>query len=165
MTLRRTILLSTVPLFLLMSGTLAVAQLNQNSQTVAQLPPPPDAPPGGERPEGPREQRWLQELDLNTEQTEQIRTIQEQSKTAAEGLRQQMQQAQEQMRSLLTSESATSDQLRQQHQELQRLHQQLADQRFEMMLSVREVLTPQQRSQMAELMSQRRGRHQGSRGK
>jgi Spy/CpxP family protein refolding chaperone len=61
------------------------------------------------------------------------------------------------MRSLL-AENANPDELRQQHQQIQTLHQQLGNQRFETMLQVREILTPEQRSQMAELIQQHRGR-------
>ena len=72
-------------------------------------------------------------------------------------MREELQQARDQMRSLMVADT-NSDELRQQHQQIQTLHQQLGTQRFETMLQVREVLTPEQRSQMAELMQQHRGR-------
>ena len=99
----------------------------------------------------------LMELDLTPEQSEQIETIQQQSQADTEPLRQESQQAHAQMHSLL-AENANSDELRQQHQQIQTLHQQLGNQRFETMLQVREILTPEQRSQMAELIQQHRGR-------
>jgi Spy/CpxP family protein refolding chaperone len=40
---------------------------------------------------------------------------------------------------------------------LQNLQQQASDRRFETMLQIREVLTPEQRNQMAELMQKHRG--------
>ena len=61
------------------------------------------------------------------------------------------------MRSLLAS-NASEEQLRKQHQNIQGLRQQLGNNRFETMLQVREILTPEQRTQMAELMEQKRGR-------
>ena len=101
--------------------------------------------------------RLLEQLDLTPEQSQQIETIKQQSKADTESLRQELQQAHEQMRSLMVADT-NSNELRQQHQQLQTLHQQLGTQRFETMLQVREVLTPEQRSQMAELMGQHRGR-------
>ena len=61
------------------------------------------------------------------------------------------------MRSLLAND-ASEEQLRQQHQNIQGLRQQLGNNRFETMLQVREILTPEQRTQMAELIEQKRGR-------
>ena len=106
--------------------------------------------------------RLLQQLDLTTEQSEQIEAIKEQSRTAGEPLREQMQTEKAEMRSLLSSD-ATPEQLTQQHQQLQDLRQQAGDRRFETMLQVREVLTPEQRSQMAELMAEK-GERRGGRG-
>lgn len=103
--------------------------------------------------------RLLEQLDLTPEQSQEIEAIQEKSRTEKETLRQQMQTKHQEMRSLFTSDS-TPEQLREQHEQLQALHQQLANNRFEMMLQVREVLTPEQRTQMAELMAQR-GRKRG----
>ena len=61
------------------------------------------------------------------------------------------------MRSLLTS-NANPNQLRQQHQAMQDLRQQLGNSRFESMLEVREILTPEQRQKMADMMAQHRGK-------
>ncbi|WP_019503988.1 Spy/CpxP family protein refolding chaperone [Pleurocapsa sp. PCC 7319] len=104
--------------------------------------------------------KLFQQLDLTSEQSQQIEAIQEQFKTDNETLRQQMQTQHQEMRSLMASD-ATSEQLRAQHQQVQDLHQQLGNNRFETMLQVREVLTPEQRTQMAELMEQ----HQGKMGR
>ena len=103
--------------------------------------------------------RLLGQLDLTPEQSQEIEAIQEKSRAEKETLRQQMQTKHQEMRSLFTSDS-TPEQLREQHEQLQALHQELATNRFETMLQVREVLTPEQRTQMAELMAQR-GRKQG----
>lgn len=106
---------------------------------------------------GERMGKLLQQLDLTSEQSQQIEAIREQSRTENDPLYQEMQANREQMRSLFTDD-ASSEQLRQQHQKIQVLSQQLGDNRFEMMLQVREVLTPEQRTQMAALMSQYQGR-------
>ena len=106
---------------------------------------------------GNREGRFenvLKELDLTTEQSEQINNIREQSRTENEALHQEMQANREQMKSLFSSDVSV-EQLRQQHQQSQALRQQLGNNRFEMMLQIREVLTPEQRSQI-EAMRQKR---------
>lgn len=109
---------------------------------------------------GDRMEKFLQQLELTPEQSQQIETIQEQSRTENETLWQEMQTNHEQMQSLLSSD-ASPEQLRQQHQQVQALRQQLGDNRFETMLEVREILTPEQRTQMAELMEQHRGQRGG----
>lgn len=101
--------------------------------------------------------RLLEKLDLTPEQSAQIEAIHEQYHAANEQNYQQLQQAREEMRSLLAKDTNPNE-LRQQHQEIQSLRQQLGDSRFEVMLQVREILTSEQRQQMAELMAQHRGR-------
>lgn len=102
-------------------------------------------------------ERIMQQLNLTPEQSEQIKAIKEQSKTQTQALMQQMQTSREEMRSLLASDSSP-EQLREQHQTVQNLHQELSTNRFETMLEMREVLTPEQRTQMVELIEQRRDR-------
>jgi Spy/CpxP family protein refolding chaperone len=101
-------------------------------------------------------------LNLTPEQQTRIQTIRDQERTASEPLRQNMRTARIEMRMLMATASA--DQLRQQHKEVQGIRQQLDDQRFETMLKIREVLTPEQRARMAELKSSGRGRRGGPQG-
>ncbi len=98
--------------------------------------------------------RWLQELNLTLEQSERIKAIKEQSWENMSSLKEQMGAAREEMRSLMAG-TGTPQQLRQQHQQIQGLRNQLSNQRFETILAIREVLTPQQRNKMAELIEQR----------
>ena len=106
---------------------------------------------------GKKIKKLTEKLDLTEEQSTQIEAIQEKYRAANEENYQQLKQAREEMRSLLSSD-ANPNQLRQQHQEMQSLRQQLGNNRFEAMLEVREVLTPEQRQQMADMMAQRRGK-------
>lgn len=101
----------------------------------------------------PKIERLMDELDLTSEQSQQIEAIKEEEKTQTEALREQMDDEKSTMRSLLSSD-ANSDQLRQQHQKIQALDQQIKDNRFETMLQMRDVLTPDQRAQLSELMDQ-----------
>ncbi len=102
-------------------------------------------------------QKLLEQIDLTTEQSQKIDAIQEQFRSDNETLFQEMRTNHQEMRSLLASD-ASDQQLRQQHQKIQDLRQQLGTNRFETMLQIREILTPQQRTQMAELMEQYKGR-------
>lgn len=156
----QTFLAATAALLILPLGTYA-ATPNQDSNvqesltTTVKLAQHMKHGKRGNRGEGMN--KILQQLDLTSEQSQQIEAIQEQSKTAGETLHEQMQTQKQQMRSLFDSD-ATPEQLTQQHQQLQNLRQQFGDNRFETMLQVREILTPEQRAEMAELMSQKVGR-------
>lgn len=105
-----------------------------------------------------RRQQLQRELNLTSEQSEKIRDIRAQAKEDMQSVHENLKEQREAMRSLLTS-NANPNRLRQQHQKIQDLKESIDDQRFETMLEVREVLTPEQRSQMSELMLQRRERH------
>ena len=103
---------------------------------------------------GERMQKILEQLDLTSEQSQQIETIQAESRNQNESLQQKLQEVHAEMRSLLASD-ASVEQLREQQQKIQTFHQQLGDNRFETMLKIREVLTPEQRSQLGKLMAQK----------
>lgn len=170
MKLQRTALLISLPLILLTGGGLALAQSQIRNGTLAQSTPVetpsnmPQASPDGREPggRGPGA-RLLEELDLTTEQAQRIQAIEEQAKTNSEALHEQMHQADDALRSQLASDASASE-LRQQHQQVQALRQQLDDQRFETMLQIREVLTAEQRTQLADLMQKHRGNHRGPGG-
>ncbi|BAU64007.1 hypothetical protein STA3757_13760 [Stanieria sp. NIES-3757] len=123
------------------------------TQLIAQTPE--QTPPDENFRRGKKDHmRLFEQLNLTTEQSEQIKTIRENSQAERENLGQELKQAKSQMRSLLASSDASNDQLRQQNQQVQNLEQQLRNQKFETMLQMREVLTPEQRTQMAELIEQ-----------
>ena len=107
---------------------------------------------------GNKMQKLIDRLDLTAEQTEEVRAIQERSLAVKEALYQQLPPLQEELRSLWASQ-ADSQQIEQQKQQLQAIRQQISQNRWENLLEIRELLTPAQRSQMAELMAQhhRRG--------
>jgi Spy/CpxP family protein refolding chaperone len=151
-------------LFILPVGSYAaqftptVNNVPQNLMVLNDIAQLPSKTRGAEGNQGINRHRlqWLQQLDLTPEQSEQIRAIHQQSQEDRDTLYQQLKAAKEDMRSLLSSD-ATAEELREQHQQLQNLQQQASDRRFETMLQIREVLTPEQRNQMAELMQKHRG--------
>ena len=106
----------------------------------------------------------FQQLNLSSEQQAQIKTIREQSKISNQGLRDQMKTAREQLKTLLASSDASEDSIRQAHQQVQSLGQQMGERRFDNMLQIRQVLTPAQRTKLAELHkagAQNRRNHRG----
>lgn len=105
---------------------------------------------------GQRMERLLQQLDLTSEQSTQIEAIKERSQTAMADLKEQLKTQRQAMQSLLAND-ASVEEIREQHQITQSLHQQLDNNRFETMLEIREVLTAEQRTKMAELLESRRG--------
>ena len=102
-------------------------------------------------------QKFLDRLDLSDEQSTQIKAIYRRYYQANQESRQELQEAREEMRSLLTSE-ANPNRIRRKHREIQSLNQELGNSRFEAMLKVREVLTREQRQEIADMMAEYRGR-------
>jgi Spy/CpxP family protein refolding chaperone len=101
------------------------------------------------------EGRLIQELELTAAQQAQIETLKENHRTEMDGLREQMQPIKKEIRELMvgTADKAT---IRAKHQEAQSLHTKIQDARFEQMLEIREVLTPEQRQKFADIMDQKR---------
>ena len=103
------------------------------------------------------EQRWermKQELGLTPEQQTQISQIRDDFSVRGRELKEEMKTNRQELHSLLSSD-ASNNQLRSKHQQLQKLYQQAGNAKFEMMLDIREVLTPEQRTKLMELRSQR----------
>jgi periplasmic protein CpxP/Spy len=158
----------------LLNGTASAEPSGSALNLLAQSTPPdqmptqdaPDREPGS-APEGRMRHKrmggeWQKELNLTPEQQAQIKTIREQEETASEGLRQQMRTAREKLDTLMVG-NASDGQLRQEHDQMQQLMQQLSARRFDTMLKVRSVLTPEQRAKSVEMRKQHKGRRQGDR--
>ncbi|NCJ06156.1 periplasmic heavy metal sensor [Synechococcales cyanobacterium C] len=168
MRLRPLVLLAAAPIVLGVPGLLAMnsvslfgdaAIASDQSLTIAQNAQDSPRQKRGNW-QGMRQQRF-EALNLTSEQSQQIETIQAQAKEASEPQRQQMREAMTQLRSLMAG-NASADQIRQQHQQIQSLRQQSANQRFETMLAIGEVLTPEQRSQLNEMQMERGRRMRGN---
>ena len=98
----------------------------------------------------------LQQLNLSNEQLQQIKTIRERNSSEIRSGRQRLRQLQQEIQNLMSG-TAPSEQVRAKFNELQSLRQQVSKLQFEQMLAMREILTPQQRTQLAEIVKQRRG--------
>lgn len=106
---------------------------------------------------GEKINKILQQLDLTPEQSQQIEGIKQEFETKNSPLKEEMQSNRQDIGLTFTSDASTAE-LRQQHQKVRALRQQLGDNHFEMMLQVREILTPEQRTQVAELIKQKKNR-------
>lgn len=150
--------LAALGLALPLSSYTLPTQAQTESSTTIMTQRPSEADPGRQH----REKGWermIQQLDLTPEQQEQINQIRQQSRDESEPLKQEIRANHQQMQSLLASD-ASNDELRQQHQQMHSLYQQMGDRRFETMLQIREVLTPEQRARMPQL----RGNYSQNRG-
>lgn len=155
MSLRRVSVLAAVMLAL---GS-AVAVANPNSlfsQTVAQNQE-------GQRPQRGNREGLMKELNLTPQQMQQMQEIRRQNKAKVEQSASTLRQAKQELTQLMAGDAST-DQIRQKYQQVETLRQQMADLRFENMLAMREILTPEQRSKFAQLMQQRQEKSRDRRG-
>ncbi|TYQ25861.1 periplasmic heavy metal sensor [Pseudanabaena sp. UWO311] len=144
----------------------AQSQIQAQSQTIpenkpesepeilAQVSNRPDRAEIGDIPSG----RMLKQLNLSTEQLQKLKSIRDRDLTRIRELAQQSRQANTELRDLLDG-SESSDVIRAKHNQALNLQQELRKQHFERMLAMREVLTPQQRSQLKEIMQKNRPNH------
>jgi Spy/CpxP family protein refolding chaperone len=100
-------------------------------------------------------QEILEKLNLTPQQKQKIASIRQKHRSEIEGLRQQIRTNQEELQTLMAGNS-TDKELMAKHQKISELRQELANLNFENMLEIRQVLTPSQRSQMAQVMKERR---------
>lgn len=104
-----------------------------------------------------RREQFRQQLNLSPDQAAEIDQIREQNKQDKQAKRDAYRAARDEMQTLMASD-ASDDELRAQHQVLQNLRRDMGEARFETKLKIRQVLTPEQRTKMAELKKQRKGR-------
>ena len=97
----------------------------------------------------------LKQLNLSTEQLQKLKAIRDRDHNRIRELAQRSRMAGKELRDLLAG-SESSDVIRAKHTQVQTLQQELQKQHFERMLSMREILTPQQRSQLNEIMQKNR---------
>jgi periplasmic protein CpxP/Spy len=147
-------------------GGVVLTQSVLHTAAIAQSTPATgdqNAPARGDRGKRGWGDKWQEQLNLSADQKAQIKQIRDQEQSAAQSLRQQMKTAFEKQQSLMAG-NASDDQIRQQRREVQALRQQAEDRRFDTMLKIRQVLTPEQRTKAAQLMKEHRGRRHGGRG-
>jgi periplasmic protein CpxP/Spy len=97
----------------------------------------------------------LRRLNLSDAQLLKLKAIRENQKTETHATNKQLQQAQTELQTMM-ADSSPSARVREKFSQVQSLKQKLGQLHFERMLATREVLTPPQRSQLVEVLKQRR---------
>ncbi|USR90642.1 Spy/CpxP family protein refolding chaperone [Phormidium yuhuli AB48] len=106
--------------------------------------------------------RWMERLDLTSDQMNSIQAIRDRYQPQLETLRERMKQQRDTMHTVMGS-NASSEDIRQQRQQMMQLRDEMSELRFNSMMEIREVLTEEQRAQVREWMEERRGQR-GERG-
>lgn len=131
---------------------------------------PPDADGGtdmeerGEARMEQRMQRMEQQLNLTPEQKKQLQAHRETHRAEARRLRQGLAEKRKALRQELEKTDMSQENAKRIHEEMKALQSQLADHRFQGILAVRKILTPEQFRRMHELREAHPGRGYG-RGK
>ncbi len=99
--------------------------------------------------------RLLQELNLTPAQTQRLRAIRAQHQRSLAQRARSLRQAQQELQQLMAG-AAPASQVRSKFRQVESLRQQIAQLRFESMLAIREVLTPEQRRRFAQSLQSRR---------
>ena len=100
----------------------------------------------------------IQQLDLTDEQRAQIEAIQAKYADDLGPNNQNLNAAYQELRTMMIGDTP-DETIRRKHEEIRAMRQESGDLRFESMLEVRQVLTLEQRQELADLMEQRRGYH------
>ncbi|AFY74025.1 hypothetical protein Syn7502_01999 [Synechococcus sp. PCC 7502] len=127
------------------SGAIAIAMiptLPANSQ-IADNPSPPPA-------------SVLKALNLSDSQKQQIESILQKGKESRRTAMEELREKERELRGMMDG-TATREVLTQKFNQIQNLRRQNEQRRFEQMLAIREILTPQQRSQLSKAASEARG--------
>ncbi|MCY7333085.1 MAG: Spy/CpxP family protein refolding chaperone [Pseudanabaena sp. CAN_BIN31] len=119
----------------------------------------PDRSENADMPSG----KVLKQLNLSTEQLQKLKAIRDRDLARIRELSQQSRQANKELRDLLAG-TENSDVIRAKQTQVLALQQELQNKHFEQMLAMREILTPQQRSQLNEIMQKNRPNRNGMRG-
>lgn len=147
MSIRR---ISALALLMLTLGSTAAAIAVPNPlepETIAQNQPP--------NRRGGKEGGMFEKLNLSADQKQKMQAVRDRYKDQISQRREAVRQARQELQTMMGGTANTS-QIRDKHRQIMGLRQQLEDVQFESTLSMRELLTPEQRSQLAQSMQQRR---------
>jgi Spy/CpxP family protein refolding chaperone len=116
-------------------------------QTIAQNQRPNR--PGG------KQGGMFDQLNLSADQKQKMQAVRDRYKDQISQRMQAVRQARQELATMMTG-TANASEMREKHRQIIGLRQQLEEVQFESTLAMREVLTPEQRSQLAQMMQQRR---------
>lgn len=120
---------------------------------------PPTVAQNSSEPRRPKQghNNLMDQLNLSQEQKQKLQAIRSQYKDQISQNKQALRQATQELKNLMAAGDTPSDTIRAKHKQVQDLRDQVEKVSFESTMATREVLTPVQRSQWAQLMEQRRG--------
>ncbi|MEH2202389.1 Spy/CpxP family protein refolding chaperone [Nostoc sp.] len=104
------------------------------------------------RPNRAKSGGWLKDLNLTSQQLQQIKEIRRQSKQQIAQKSQEIRQGQQELHDLIAGTTANKEQVRDKYNQIKLVKQQLADIQFENTLAIREILNPEQRQKFADRM-------------
>ena len=96
------------------------------------------------------------QLNLSAEQKQKMQGVRDRYKEQVSQRMQAVRQARQELETMMSSSTANVTQMRDKHRQIMGLRQQLEEVQFESTLAMREVLTPEQRNQLSQMMQQRR---------
>lgn len=99
----------------------------------------------------------LKQLNLTPEQLQKLKAVRDRDQTQMRELGQKLRQVNKELQDLLAGTEG-SDVIRAKHKQVMELQQELQNKHFERMLAMRDILTPQQRSQLKDIMQKNRDR-------
>ena len=99
----------------------------------------------------------LKQLNLTPEQLQKLKAVRDRDQTQMRELGQKLRQVNKELQDLLAGTEG-SDVIRAKHTQVMELKQELQNKHFERMLAMRDILTPQQRSQLKDIMQKSRDR-------
>jgi periplasmic protein CpxP/Spy len=97
----------------------------------------------------------VKKLNLSREQIQRLQQLRKNSQGQNKERRQALQVARQELAQLIRG-TASSDLIRQKRQQVQSLQREIADTNFENTLAIREILTPEQRVKLQQIVEQRR---------
>jgi len=140
-------------------SALAVLMLTLGSTTASIAVPNPIEPQTvaqNQRPNRPggKEGGMFEKLNLSADQKQKMQAVRDQYKDQISQRMQAVRQARQELETMMAGQ-ANASQIREKHRQIMGLRQQLEDVQFESTLAMRELLTSEQRGQLAQLMQQR----------
>jgi periplasmic protein CpxP/Spy len=97
----------------------------------------------------------VRELNLSSDQIQRLQQLRKNSQGKNKERRQALQTAKQELSQLLQG-NGSSDRIRQKRQQVQNLQREIADTNFEHTLAIREILTPEQRIKLQQIVEQSR---------
>ena len=111
---------------------------------------------------GKFKEQMMKELDLSEQQAQQLQELKKSNKPEMKSLRGEMKAIREKMQDAMAKDASESE-LRSLHNQKFEIRKKLSTARFEKMLAIRKILTPDQRVKFQQMMKEKRKKRRGKR--